>query len=96
MHSSIANRISYFYDFQGPSIAMDTSCSSALTAMHLACESIKRGECQAAIVGGVNIIGHPYHKGYLCSIGLLSQDEKSRAFGAEGTGWVAGEGVGVV
>jgi len=51
-HSSIANRISYFFDFDGPSIALDTSCSSAMTAIHYACNSIKHGECQAAIVGG--------------------------------------------
>ena len=57
--SSIANRVSYFFNFNGPSMAVDTMCSSSLTAIHLACESLKRGECQLAIAGGVNISIHP-------------------------------------
>ncbi|EDN72966.1 Putative polyketide synthase [Beggiatoa sp. SS] len=45
-YASIANRISYYFDFQGPSMAVDTMCSSSLTAIHLACESLKRGESE--------------------------------------------------
>ncbi len=95
-HSSIANRVSHYFNLQGPSIAIDTSCSSALTALHLAVESMRRGECDAAIVGGVNIIAHPYHQNNLCGLNLLSRTEKSSAFGAAGTGWVPGEGVGAL
>jgi acyl transferase domain-containing protein len=62
--SSIANRVSYFFNFNGPSMAVDTMCSSSLTAIHLACESLKRGECQLAIAGGVNV-SIPPNK-YLC------------------------------
>ncbi|MDA0671956.1 MAG: beta-ketoacyl synthase N-terminal-like domain-containing protein, partial [Bacteroidetes bacterium] len=93
-HSSIANRVSHFFNFTGPSLAIDTSCSSALSALHLACESIKREECGAAIVGGVNLISHPYHKTLLSNLDLLSQNENSDAFQAEGSGWLPGEGVG--
>jgi amino acid adenylation domain-containing protein len=95
-HSSIANRVSHVFDFQGPSVAIDTSCSSSLTAIHMAIECIRNGECDAAIVGGVNLITHPYHQNVLCGLNLLSKDEVCRALGAEGTGWVAGEGVGAI
>ncbi len=51
-YAQIANRVSYYCDFHGPSIAVDTVCSSSLTAVHLAIESIRRGECEAALAGG--------------------------------------------
>jgi polyketide synthase PksN len=95
-HSSIANRISHFFDFEGPSLAIDSSCSSALSAMHLARQSIAAGECDAAIVGGINLIAHPYHQNVLCGLNLLSQSETCSAFGENGTGWIVGEGVGAV
>jgi 3-oxoacyl-(acyl-carrier-protein) synthase len=96
LHSSIANRVSYYFNLQGPSIALDTSCSSALTALHFACENIRHGECDAAIAGGINIISHPYHQGALCGQNLLARDDKAYAFGSQGTGLVVGEGVGSV
>ncbi|MDD5273285.1 MAG: beta-ketoacyl synthase N-terminal-like domain-containing protein, partial [Methylovulum sp.] len=96
VRSSMANRISHFFDFNGPSITLDTSCSSALTAIHYACLSISNGECAAAIVGGVNIMSHPYHQGVLAALGLLSKDGLCRPLGAEANGWVAGEGVGAI
>lgn len=49
--SSVANRVSYYFDFHGPSMALDTMCSSSLTAIHLACQSLHRGECEAAFAG---------------------------------------------
>ncbi|MDJ1631750.1 polyketide synthase [Bacillus velezensis] len=58
-YSSIANRVSYFFDLHGPSLAIDTMCSSSLSAVHFACESIKRGESTLAIAGGVNLSLHP-------------------------------------
>ncbi|MDM5187017.1 SDR family NAD(P)-dependent oxidoreductase [Bacillus sp. DX4.1] len=93
---SIANRISYFFNFQGPSITVDTACSSSLTAIHLACESLKKGECHTAIAGGVNLIVHPEHYNNLSQMNMLSKGEKCRAFGAEADGFVDGEGVGAV
>jgi len=58
-HASIANRISHWFNFTGPSVAMNTACSSAMTALHFACESLARGDCDAALVGGVNLICMP-------------------------------------
>ena len=95
-HSSIANRISHVFDFSGPSLSVNTSCSSAMTAIHYAYNSIKNGECRAAMVGGVNIMSHPYHYGALTGLDLLSKQGESRPFGMQADGWVAGEGVGAV
>ena len=53
---SIANRVSYFFNLAGPSLTIDTACASSLTAIHMACQSIRQGECQLAIAGGVNLI----------------------------------------
>lgn len=95
-HSSIANRISFFFDFTGPSVAVNTSCSSALTALHFGCRSLLSGECRAALVGGVNLMAHPYHQWVLSAAELLSGDDTCRPFGLKANGWVAGEGVGAV
>jgi acyl transferase domain-containing protein len=93
---SIANRVSYLFNFNGPSIPVDTACSSSLTAVHLACEAIRRGECQQAIAGGVNLYLHPSRYVSLCLARMLSTDGKCRAFGQGGNGFVPGEGVGAV
>ena len=95
-YASIANRVSYFFNFQGPSMALDTMCSSSLTAIHLACESLKRGESDVALAGGVNVSIHP-NKFILLSQGkFASSDGRCRSFGADGDGYVPGEGVGAV
>lgn len=94
--ASIPNRVSYFFDFHGPSIALDTMCSSSLTAIHLACQSIRNGECELALAGGVNLSLHP-NKYLLLSEGqFLASDGKCRSFGEGGDGYVPGEGVGAV
>jgi amino acid adenylation domain-containing protein len=95
-HASIANRLSFFFDFKGPSVAVNTSCSSAMTALHLGCQSLLNGECRAALVGGVNLMTHPYHQWVLTAAELLSEDGVCRPFGLKANGWVAGEGVGAV
>ncbi|MGO4431103.1 beta-ketoacyl synthase N-terminal-like domain-containing protein, partial [Streptomyces sp. MCAF7] len=92
--SSVANRVSYFYDFHGPSITVDTMCSSSLTAIHLACEAIKSGQCDAALAGGVNITSHPNKYVLLSQRRFLSSDGRCRSFGDGGDGYVPGEGVG--
>ncbi|QWF85161.1 hypothetical protein HUW46_08615 [Amycolatopsis sp. CA-230715] len=94
--SSVANRVSYFYDFHGPSITVDTMCSSSLTAIHLACEGIKSGQCDAALAGGVNLTSHPNKYVLLSQRRFLSSDGRCRSFGAGGDGYVPGEGVGAV
>jgi acyl transferase domain-containing protein/pimeloyl-ACP methyl ester carboxylesterase/NAD(P)-dependent dehydrogenase (short-subunit alcohol dehydrogenase family) len=94
--ASIANRASYFFNFRGPSLAIDTMCSSSLMAIHLACESIRRGESTMAIAGGVNLSLHPGKYLHLSRAGLLSSKGHCRSFGAGGDGYVPGEGVGAV
>nr|BBJ56213.1 hypothetical protein SAVMC3_88420 [Streptomyces avermitilis] len=94
--ATIANRVSYALDLSGPSLALDTMCSSSLTALHLACESLRRGETELAIAGGVNVSVHPYKYAFLSQGRFLSSDGRCRAFGAGGDGYVPGEGVGAV
>ncbi|THA24096.1 amino acid adenylation domain-containing protein [Streptomyces sp. RKND-216] len=91
--SDVPNRISHFFDFQGPSMAVDTSCASSLAALHLAVESLRRGECGAAVVGAANLLAHPYHWGLLEGMELLATSGTPEAFPADGSGWYPGEGV---
>ncbi len=95
-YASIANRVSHALNLSGPSMALDTMCSSSLTAIHLACESLRRGESELAIAGGVNVSVHPYKFAFLSQGRFLSTDGRCRAFGAGGDGYVPGEGVGAV
>ncbi|HYI08885.1 MAG TPA: SDR family NAD(P)-dependent oxidoreductase, partial [Thermoanaerobaculia bacterium] len=95
-YASIANRVSYFFDFHGPSIALDTMCSSSLTAIHLACEALRTGDIDAAIAGGVNVSIHPYKYLGLSQGKFAASDGKCRSFGAGGDGYVPGEGVGAI
>ncbi len=92
---SIANRVSYFFDFQGPSIAVDTACSSSTVALHMACESLRRGEVVCAFAGGVNLSLHPNKYLALQGAGMLGSEPVSRCLG-HGDGFVPGEGVGAV
>lgn len=94
--SFCANRISYSFDFTGPSIVIDTACSSSLVALHMACENIRNGDCEMALVGGVNLSLHPTKYVNLSERGFLARDGKCRSFGKDGDGYVPGEGVGAV
>lgn len=93
---SIANRVSYFFDFNGPSMALDTMCSSSLTALHLACEDIRHGNVDMALAGGVNLSVHAQKYLMLSQGNFASTDGRCRSFGAGGDGYVPGEGVGIV
>ncbi|HEY0789748.1 MAG TPA: SDR family NAD(P)-dependent oxidoreductase, partial [Chthoniobacterales bacterium] len=95
-YASIANRVSYSFNWHGPSIAIDTMCSSSLTAIHLACESLRRGESELAVAGGVNATLHPHKDALLSPGGFASSEGKCRSFGEGGNGYVPGEGVGAV
>jgi acyl transferase domain-containing protein/acyl carrier protein len=95
-YASVANRVSYFFNFTGPSLALDTICSSSLTSIHLACESILRGESTLAIAGGVNFTIHPSKYILLSQAQLLSSDGRCRSFAEGGDGYVPSEGVGAV
>ncbi|EST38605.1 hypothetical protein N566_06530, partial [Streptomycetaceae bacterium MP113-05] len=92
----IPNRVSHAFDFRGPSVLVDTACSSSLTALHQACESIRSGECGAALVGGVSLSLHPYKYVRSAANGLLSKDGTSRPFGEGASGYVPADGVGAV
>ncbi|WP_237706224.1 type I polyketide synthase [Ornithinibacillus scapharcae] len=94
--SSVANRISYIFDLNGPSLPIDTMCSSSLSAIHEACENIRRGHCEMAVAGGVNIYTHPSTYILLCEKNMLSKDGVCKSFGKEANGFVPGEGVGVI
>jgi polyketide synthase PksL len=93
---SLANRVSYFMNFQGPSYVVDTACSSSLAALHLACESILTNECSMALAGGVNLSLHPCKYHFLGSYGFMSDQGRCASFGADGNGYVPSEGVGSI
>ncbi|PKM96399.1 MAG: hypothetical protein CVU84_01410 [Firmicutes bacterium HGW-Firmicutes-1] len=96
VYASVANRVSYIYNLHGPSIAIDTMCASSLTALHMACESIRTGECSMALAGGVNVSLHPNKYLYLSQGRFASSNGRCKAFGVGGDGYVPGEGVGAV
>ena len=94
--ASIANRVSFFLNARGPSIPVDTMCSSSLTAIHQACQGLLHGECRLAIAGGVNLYLHPSAYVGLSQLRMFSRDGVCRSFGKGGNGFVAGEGVACV
>ncbi|AGP41608.1 SDR family NAD(P)-dependent oxidoreductase [Sorangium cellulosum] len=92
----LTTRVSYKLNLEGPSIAVQTACSTSLVAVHLACQGLLTGECDLALAGGVSI-GVPQKVGYLYQEGAIaSPDGHCRAFDAEARGTVGGSGVGVV
>lgn len=94
--SVAAGRLSYFFDFQGPSIALDTACSSSLVALHLACESLRQKECDLAVVGGVHMITLPESMVNACKMRMLAADGRCKSFDARADGFALGEGGGIV
>lgn len=98
IHSIIASRIAYLLDLKGPSMVIDTACSSALVAIHVACRSIRNGECEQALVGSVKIDPLPLNsiKQREDEIGITSADGRARAFDDSSGGTGLGEGVGVL
>ena len=94
--SIAANRISHFFDFHGPSIAVDTACSSALVATHLACQSLWNGEASLSLTCGVNVILAPQPTIGFSKAGMLSPDGRCNAFDSRANGYVRSEGAGVV
>src|SRR4249920_838544 len=95
-HSIAANRISYCLNLRGPSVAMDTACSSALTAVHAACEHIRSGRGDTALAGGVTVMITPGGFIGFSQASMLSPDGRCAAFDASASGFVRGEGAGMV
>ena len=93
--ASIANRVSYFLNLHGPSLTLDTMCSSSLTALHLACQDLRLGRTALALAGGVNISIHPNKYTMLSGGQFISGDGHCQSFGEGGDGYIPGEGVGV-
>ncbi|MCW2552475.1 MAG: polyketide synthase family protein [Mycobacterium sp.] len=93
--SVIANRLSYFLDLRGPSIAVDTACSSSLVAIHLACQSLRTGDSDVALAGGVNLLMSPAVFRGFDQAAALSPTGACHAFDAAADGFVRGEGCGV-
>jgi acyl transferase domain-containing protein/NADPH:quinone reductase-like Zn-dependent oxidoreductase/SAM-dependent methyltransferase/acyl carrier protein len=94
--SIAANRISYCFNLRGPSVAIDTACSSALVAVHLACTSIWNGEANLALAGGVNALIWPGGYVGFSRLSMLSPDGRCKAFAADANGFVRSEGAGIV
>src|SRR4030088_883204 len=95
-HSIAANRISYCLNLLGPSVAMDTACSSALTAVHAACEHIRTGRGDIALAGGVTVMITPGGFIGFSQAAMLSPEGRCKAFDASADGFVRGEGAGMV
>ncbi|OCB36415.1 polyketide synthase [Mycobacterium malmoense] len=95
--SIIANRVSYFYDFRGPSVAVDTACSSSLVAAHQAVQALRNGECDVAVAGGVNALITPVVTLGFDEIGqVLSPDGRIKSFSSDADGYTRSEGGGML
>ncbi|MGW6377385.1 polyketide synthase Pks13 [Rhodococcus sp. NPDC055112] len=92
----VANRVSYYFDFRGPSVAMDTACSSSLVAVHQAVRSLRTGESDLALAGGVNMLVAPPATLGFDETGILTEDGKIKAFSSDASGIVRAEGGGLV
>ncbi|MCG8536564.1 MAG: KR domain-containing protein [Pseudomonadales bacterium] len=89
-------RISYLYNFKGPALALDTACSSSLTALHYACQSLRQGECDTALTGGVHLVLNPAISIVFAKARMLSEDGRCKTFDAAADGYVRSEGCGIV
>lgn len=94
--SIIANRIAYIYNFHGPSLTIDTACSSAMYALHQACQTLASGGAGMAVAGGANVLLAPYPFVGFSQAHMLSPDGRCKVFDATGNGYVRAEGGGIL
>jgi polyketide synthase PksN len=94
--SILSNRVSYAFDWCGPSVTVDTACSSSLVAVHFAVQAIKNGECKLAVAGGVNICWTAKRFLAFSRAGMLAKDGRCKTFDAKADGYVRGEGIGAI
>src|SRR5918999_1035222 len=92
----LSNRLSYAFDLTGPSVTMDTACSSSMVSTHYACQSIWSGDCEMAVAGGVNIILRPEYMVSMSKGGFLSPHGRCKSFDEDAKGYVRSEGAGIV
>jgi acyl transferase domain-containing protein len=94
--SITANRINYVLDLLGPSTIVDTACSSTLTAMHIAVQAIRNGDCDQAVVAGVNLIASPPDTVAFSQLGVLSPDGVSKSFDNDADGYARADSGGKI
>jgi acyl transferase domain-containing protein/acyl carrier protein/phospholipid N-methyltransferase len=95
-NSIAAGRISYVFGLNGPSTAVDTACSASASAIHLACQSLRARECDAALAGGINLVLLPELNDALAGMDVMAPDGRCKPFSANADGFVRGEGCGVI
>ncbi|MCA6092052.1 type I polyketide synthase [Streptomyces sp. SCA3-4] len=91
-----ANRVSYFFDLRGASFAVDTACSSTLTAVHQACEEVRSRRSALALTGGVNVLLNPWESVGFAQASMLSPTGRCHVFSEHADGFVRSEGAGVL
>ncbi len=96
VHAVVPNRLSYLLDLRGPSVSVDTACSSSLVATHLACQSLRSGESDIALAGGVSVMCAPELMVAESKVGFMAPDGRCKTFDARADGFARGEGCGVV
>ena len=96
LHSVLANRLSYFLDLRSPSMSVDTACSSSLVAIHMACQSLRFGEINLAIAGGVSLMITPDLMVSMSKLGFMAPDGRCKTFDERADGFGRGEGCGIV
>ncbi|RDL35202.1 uncharacterized protein BP5553_07133 [Venustampulla echinocandica] len=94
--SLLANRLSWFFDLKGPSVNLDSACSSSGMALDMACAGLRDRSCNMSLVGGCNLTYAPDYFNILTNLNMLSHDGRSFAFDSRANGYARGEGFGVV